>query len=80
MSTSVSSSRIETLEDPFVIPRDYTWVTAEAKKKKMQEKNKAKKGRSRRDWLDQSHEFDPSKLKGVRLVQNKLEEQIRSRT
>lgn len=49
MSTSVSSSRIETLEDPFVIPRDYTWVTAEAKKKKMQEKNKAKKGRSRRD-------------------------------
>ncbi|KGN56757.1 ankyrin repeat domain-containing protein 13C-B [Cucumis sativus] len=49
-STSVSSSsRIETLEDPFVIPCDYTWVTAEAKKKKMQEKNKAKKGRSRRD-------------------------------
>ncbi|KAG7018848.1 Ankyrin repeat domain-containing protein 13B, partial [Cucurbita argyrosperma subsp. argyrosperma] len=48
-SSSVSSSRIETLEDPFAIPRDYTWVTAEAKKKKMQEKNKAKKGRSRRD-------------------------------
>ncbi|XP_022974887.1 uncharacterized protein LOC111473656 isoform X1 [Cucurbita maxima] len=48
-SSNVSSSRIETLEDPFAIPRDYTWVNAEEKKKKMQEKNKAKKGRSRRD-------------------------------
>lgn len=41
-----SSSRIENIEDPFAIPSDYTWVTAEAKKKKMQEKNKSKKGKS----------------------------------
>ncbi|KAJ7955577.1 Ankyrin repeat domain-containing protein [Quillaja saponaria] len=45
-STSGSSSRIENIQDPFAIPSDYTWVTAEAKKKKMQEKNKAKKGKS----------------------------------
>ncbi|XP_052190808.1 uncharacterized protein LOC127800305 [Diospyros lotus] len=41
-----TSSRIENIEDPFAIPPDYTWITAEAKKKKMQEKNKSKKGRS----------------------------------
>lgn len=41
-----SSSRIENVQDPFAIPPDYTWVTAEAKKKKMQEKNKSKKGKS----------------------------------
>ncbi|KAF5738517.1 ankyrin repeat domain-containing protein 13C-A-like [Tripterygium wilfordii] len=45
-SASDSSSRIENIEDPFAIPADYTWVTAEAKKKKMQEKNKSRKGRS----------------------------------
>ncbi|KAL5542542.1 hypothetical protein UlMin_010252 [Ulmus minor] len=45
-SSAVSSTRIETTQDPFAIPQEYTWVTAEAKKKKMQEKNKSKKGRS----------------------------------
>lgn len=48
-SSTVSSSRIEILEDPFTIPQDYTWVTAEAKKKKIQEKNRTRKGRNRRD-------------------------------
>ncbi|XP_030549589.1 ankyrin repeat domain-containing protein 13C-B [Rhodamnia argentea] len=41
-----SSSRIENVQDPFLIPPDYTWVTAEAKKKKMQEKQRAKKGKT----------------------------------
>lgn len=41
-----SSSRIETIPDPFAIPADYTWISAEAKKKKMQEKNKSRKGKS----------------------------------
>ncbi|PWA88866.1 Ankyrin repeat-containing protein [Artemisia annua] len=45
-STGASSSRIETTLDPFAIPADYTWISAEAKKKKMQEKNKSKKGRT----------------------------------
>nr|GEV12270.1 hypothetical protein [Tanacetum cinerariifolium] len=45
-STGASSSRIETTLDPFAIPADYTWISAEAKKKKMQEKNTSKKGRS----------------------------------
>ncbi|KAB1203754.1 Ankyrin repeat domain-containing protein 13B [Morella rubra] len=45
-STSGSSSRIENIQDPFAIPPDYSWISAEAKKKKMQEKNKSKKGRS----------------------------------
>ncbi|KAK9287949.1 hypothetical protein L1049_016394 [Liquidambar formosana] len=45
-STGGSSSRIENIQDPFTIPSDYIWVTAEAKKKKMQEKNKSKKGKS----------------------------------
>lgn len=45
-SSGASSSRIETIQDPFVIPADYTWISAEAKKKKMQEKNKSKKGRT----------------------------------
>ncbi|CAI0436764.1 unnamed protein product [Linum tenue] len=44
-SNGCPSSRIETTQDPFVIPPDYTWVTAEAKKKKAQEKNKLKKAR-----------------------------------
>ncbi|KAF5738518.1 ankyrin repeat domain-containing protein 13C-A-like [Tripterygium wilfordii] len=41
-----SSSKIDNIQDPFAIPADYTWVTAEAKKKKMQEKNKSKKAKS----------------------------------
>jgi hypothetical protein len=45
-STASSSSRIENIQDPFAIPSDYSWITAEAKKKKMQEKNKSKKGKS----------------------------------
>lgn len=45
-SNSGSSSRIDNIQEPFAIPSDYTWVTAEAKKKKMQEKNKSKKGKS----------------------------------
>ncbi|KAM7253330.1 hypothetical protein ACFE04_008697 [Oxalis oulophora] len=42
-SSCGSSSRIENIQDPFMIPPDYTWITTEAKKKKMQEKNKSKK-------------------------------------
>lgn len=49
-STSGSSSRIENIQDPFAIPPDYSWISAEAKKKKMQEKNKSKKGRSHNQW------------------------------
>ncbi|KAF7837336.1 ankyrin repeat domain-containing protein 13C-like [Senna tora] len=45
-SAAGSSSRIENVQDPFAIPSDYTWITAEAKKKKMQEKNKSKKGKT----------------------------------
>ncbi|CAL5206732.1 unnamed protein product [Lathyrus oleraceus] len=45
-SAAGSSSRIENTPDPFAIPPDYTWVTAEEKKKKMLEKNKSKKGKS----------------------------------
>ncbi|WCJ24225.1 Ankyrin repeat family protein [Euphorbia peplus] len=40
------SSRIENIQDPFIIPPDYAWISAEAKKKKMQEKNKSRKARS----------------------------------
>ncbi|KVI00294.1 ankyrin repeat domain-containing protein 13C-B-like [Cynara cardunculus var. scolymus] len=40
---SSSSSALEQVEDPFVIPADYSWITAEAKKKKMQEKSKSNK-------------------------------------
>eukprot|EP00268_Persea_americana_P067905 TRINITY_DN9398_c0_g1_i2.p1 TRINITY_DN9398_c0_g1~~TRINITY_DN9398_c0_g1_i2.p1 ORF type:complete len:657 (-),score=153.24 TRINITY_DN9398_c0_g1_i2:395-2365(-) len=40
------SSRVEDIQDPFIIPPDYTWITLEAKKKKMQEnRGKSKKGR-----------------------------------
>lgn len=45
-SSSSNGSRIENIQDPFAIPPDYTWITAEEKKKKMQEKSKSKKGRS----------------------------------
>ncbi|KAG6493211.1 uncharacterized protein LOC122001876 [Zingiber officinale] len=41
------SSRVEDIQDPFMIPPDYTWITPEAKKKRMQEsKIKSKKGKS----------------------------------
>uniref|UniRef100_A0A5B7AAX4 Putative ankyrin repeat domain-containing protein 13C-like n=1 Tax=Davidia involucrata TaxID=16924 RepID=A0A5B7AAX4_DAVIN len=43
---SSSSHKVENVQDPFAIPTDYNWVTAEAKKKKLQEKNKSKKGRN----------------------------------
>jgi len=45
-STGGSSSKIDNIQDPFAIPPDYTWITAEAKKKKAQEKSKSKKARS----------------------------------
>ncbi|XP_022761934.1 ankyrin repeat domain-containing protein 13C-like isoform X1 [Durio zibethinus] len=45
-SSNHSYNKIENLQDPFAIPPDYTWLTAEAKKKKMQEKSKSKKGKS----------------------------------
>ncbi|XP_043719901.1 ankyrin repeat domain-containing protein 13C-like [Telopea speciosissima] len=48
-SSSMNSgptNRVEDIQDPFVIPVDYNWITVEAKKKKMQEKKgKSKKGR-----------------------------------
>lgn len=46
-SSDSSSSKLENAHDPFAIPSDYTWVTAEAKKKKMQEKSKSKKGKNK---------------------------------
>lgn len=47
-STAGSSSRIDNIHDPFAIPSDYSWITAEAKKKKMQEKSKSKKAKSQK--------------------------------
>ncbi|RWV80937.1 hypothetical protein GW17_00057704 [Ensete ventricosum] len=45
-ATSGPSSRVEDIQDPFVIPPDYIWTTPEAKKKKIQEnKGKSKKGK-----------------------------------
>ncbi|CAL9077519.1 unnamed protein product [Musa acuminata var. zebrina] len=45
-ATSGPSSRVEDIQDPFVIPPDYIWTTPEAKKKKIQEnKSKSKKGK-----------------------------------
>ncbi|XP_074287917.1 uncharacterized protein LOC141613080 [Silene latifolia] len=47
-SSESSSSKIDAIsQDPFAIPSDYTWITAEAKRKKMQEKNRGKKGKSK---------------------------------
>ncbi|GKF90339.1 ankyrin repeat domain-containing protein 13C-B, partial [Tanacetum coccineum] len=43
---STSTPCTETVQDPFVIPADYTWITAEEKKKRMQEKSKSKKSRN----------------------------------
>ncbi|KAF8402061.1 hypothetical protein HHK36_013013 [Tetracentron sinense] len=45
-STTGPSSRVEDIQDPFMIPADYSWITVEAKKKKTLEKSsKSKKGR-----------------------------------
>ncbi|KAK1426379.1 hypothetical protein QVD17_15050 [Tagetes erecta] len=41
-STSVSTPCVDNVQDPFVIPADYTWITPEEKKKKMQEKKNSK--------------------------------------
>lgn len=42
------SSHVEDIQDHFMIPPDYTWITVEAKKKKMQERKNKPKGKSRR--------------------------------
>lgn len=47
MPLGSSVGRIENIQDPFAIPQDYTWITAEAKKKKLLEKSKSKKGKGR---------------------------------
>ncbi|XP_011073752.1 uncharacterized protein LOC105158635 isoform X3 [Sesamum indicum] len=47
-STGGSSNKIENIQDPFAIPPNYTWITAEAKKKKMQEKSKSKKPKAQK--------------------------------
>lgn len=46
-STGGSSSRIDNIQDPFAIPSEYSWITAEAKKKKMQEKSKSMQEKSK---------------------------------
>ncbi|KAL2230207.1 UNVERIFIED_CONTAM: Ankyrin repeat domain-containing protein 13B [Sesamum indicum] len=48
LSRGGPSSRTDNTQDPFAIPSDYSWITAEAKKKKMQEKSKAKKVKSQK--------------------------------
>ncbi|KAL0723997.1 hypothetical protein Bca4012_038596 [Brassica carinata] len=45
-SGGISIGRAENDQDPFAIPRGYNWITSEEKKKKIQEKNKAKKSKS----------------------------------
>ncbi|WZZ56504.1 ankyrin repeat domain-containing protein 13C [Brassica napus] len=45
-SGGVSIGKAENDQDPFAIPRGYNWITSEEKKKKIQEKNKAKKSKS----------------------------------
>ncbi|EOA36820.1 hypothetical protein CARUB_v10008526mg [Capsella rubella] len=45
-SGGINISKAENDQDPFAIPRGYNWITSEEKKKKIQEKNKAKKGKS----------------------------------
>ncbi|KAL2506468.1 Ankyrin repeat family protein [Abeliophyllum distichum] len=47
-STSGSNFRVENLQDPFAIPSEYTWITAEEKKRKMQEKSKLKKAKNQK--------------------------------
>ncbi|EEE67070.1 hypothetical protein OsJ_24036 [Oryza sativa Japonica Group] len=39
------SSRVEDIQDPFVIPADYVWTTPEEKKKKTQENKRRMSGR-----------------------------------
>lgn len=41
-STSGPTPCLEHAQDPFLIPADYTWITAEEKKKQMQEKKKGR--------------------------------------
>lgn len=42
--SSGSSNHVENMQDPFMIPPDYTWISPEVKKKKLQEnKRKSKK-------------------------------------
>ncbi|CAH8287136.1 unnamed protein product [Eruca vesicaria subsp. sativa] len=41
-----SIGKVENDQDPFAIPKGYNWITSEEKKKKVQEKNKAKKSKS----------------------------------
>ena len=42
--SSRPSNCVENIQDPFMIPPDYTWISPEAKKKKLQEnKSKSKK-------------------------------------
>ncbi|KAE8698087.1 chalcone synthase 1-like [Hibiscus syriacus] len=36
-----SSEKTENVQDPFAIPQDYTWITAQEMKKRLQEKSKA---------------------------------------
>ncbi|KAF8106501.1 hypothetical protein N665_0139s0090 [Sinapis alba] len=45
-SGGISIGKAENDQDPFAIPRGYNWITSEEKKKKIQEKNKAKKSKS----------------------------------
>ncbi|KAG2320257.1 hypothetical protein Bca52824_013470 [Brassica carinata] len=45
-SGGFNNGKGENDQDPFAIPRGYSWITSEEKKKKVQEKNKAKKGKS----------------------------------
>ncbi|TYI06223.1 hypothetical protein ES332_A10G143200v1 [Gossypium tomentosum] len=47
-SSNYSCNKIENLQDPFAIPPDYTWITAEAKKKKMREEQIEKKLKSQK--------------------------------
>ncbi|KAK8483229.1 hypothetical protein V6N13_026213 [Hibiscus sabdariffa] len=57
-SSDPGGNKLENLHDPFALPQDYTWVTAQEMKKRIQEKNKAaaaavaaKKGKSQNPKL-----------------------------
>ncbi|CAH9122305.1 unnamed protein product [Cuscuta epithymum] len=45
-SAATSNCKMENSQDPFAIPSNYTWITAEAKKKKLQDK--LKKGKNKK--------------------------------
>lgn len=47
VSSDNSGNKANIIQDPFAIPPDYKWITAEAKKKRMQERNKAKKAKNK---------------------------------